>query len=400
MNGLGVLNQQDIKTVWYLSTLGNKMYHRVNKELVLNVSIPETIKVIDKIDSLVLLSNLMYGLSVVYKLQVNYMLTELLFMRNKIKRQVAMANDNLLTNTKVVTSFLKDDPKFIIQELVPDFDFDDEIELGRNRELRIDHFEADADISFDLALVPEEDDVEYDLDLNLSDKNSIDRSLTVSDIDQFDLGVSQSDKNDTSDIISPPVPESKSYKKRKHCLIIDDITTLLDADYIRFKSNYNESMQKQQLLNERKLLTKHKEPLNRIEVGRKLIRPPYESSDFDIMVDSLSGNEDPGFELSFPEIDLSEIRSSARSSITRIPVIDINVRNQENDRFLNYLQNFNKQELLFSEICPQRCSKELAAKSFLTILELTTNGKTRIDTPNSSELLKSTDINVAIVEVN
>lgn len=158
------VTQEELKTVWYLSTLGSnsKIYRKVNKSNVMTVSIPKACALVtDPSINLRMSSSLLYGISLLYKLKTNYFMNDLHQMNTQIKfwgtqsvwdkkaksTSIAVEAEGGYGGVETVFGFgsglgpwkqipqrllLSDDHDFIIDDLVPEFsDPIPEVEAGR-----------------------------------------------------------------------------------------------------------------------------------------------------------------------------------------------------------------------------------------------------------------------------
>lgn len=83
-----------VGTAWFMATLGSKSnYRRVYRKDVANVSIPATCQIVasaeDSKMSLRLSSNLLYGISLIYKQKVGYMFDDVSTMYARLSRQIS-----------------------------------------------------------------------------------------------------------------------------------------------------------------------------------------------------------------------------------------------------------------------------------------------------------------------
>ncbi|KAH3671772.1 hypothetical protein WICMUC_004583 [Wickerhamomyces mucosus] len=193
----------NIATVWLLSTLGFKSsYKRISKKQIQEVSIPETCEMLaksveDEKTNLRVNSNLLYGVAVVYKQQINYLESDVVNIKSRLQRDMLKLNkgaDKVLLNipanfsesesapnlkdTKSV--FLHDDPLFDLNEdLLPPFDIS--IRAQSINQLRIKKYDLlnntihssisdidNADMLFSNKL-PTEDDALNDIELAFDD---------------------------------------------------------------------------------------------------------------------------------------------------------------------------------------------------------------------------------------
>lgn len=525
-------NQEELKTVWYLSTVGrasSKIYKKVSKANALKVSIPKTCKlVVDSSTNLRLSSNLLYGISLLYKLQVNYFLNDLLGIDTDIKYlkeggRVAgrglipeEVNDKvglergLKGGTSVVATatskralskiLLGDDPCFIIEDFCREFEEDpySEIEFGRRvqegfnlpitdksllrddpelefpeYELTVDNVLPGSQLELNLRIGSHGDttmNLDFDFDLDLSGRNTPSENhsefiLPVSDPLDIPLESQQGQLRPPSSEFQTSVSESNTSNsirlnkgKRKFKLIEDDDLTLPDNAYNVFEDNYEliVEIEKYRKLSKPNRFSNQTndilEPVNKFlinkeifsmthpmvetvpmipvtpttpttpEVGRRLVNdskyssPQVEIDGFDQYeydhqedqnTDSSRVSSQP-FELSFPTLE--EFRSSSRVSTNRSigNEPDNELQIIELHKFHNYLLNIengcsdqNQEKTLnFSNICPIKCKRNLVAKSFLKVLELSTNDMIKVNTigndNNEFELTKHDQIEVII----
>ncbi|CAH6723670.1 hypothetical protein CLIB1444_18S00760 [[Candida] jaroonii] len=407
---MSLFNEDEIKIVWYLSTIGNeKSYRKVNKVNLVNVSIPKIVEQIDDSINLRLSSNLMYGLSVLYKLKTNFFYNDLTFLKTQfITSPFKVSTDLTDHKVKALNNFLKDDKSFVIEDLVPRFHPDD-IELGRRGFQNDIHGFQEFPFQINLPGYENIND-DYDMELNLTNRSTMfsEPMLDNFDLDfdlnlDLDLNSSSSGIKNLQKINELPVATKVDVNsnKRKFKLIIDEELRLSTSEFDDFKNNYEIIMEIQRL----KKQFKGKHPFDRdIEIGRKLveeIRYDMESEEgiFDY---EQSVDDDARFELSFPELDLSGVRtnslsrSTSRSNSIYGPISGIDQTIEESNRFFNYLKNFQSSLLKFSEVCPPRCTKTLVCKSFMSVLELSTNNSIHlnVDESNETELMESHNIRI------
>lgn len=403
---MSIFNQDEMKTVWYLSTIGNdKAFKKVNKVNIVNVSIPKIVNQIDKSINLRLSSNLMYGLSVLYKLKINFFYNDLAFLKTQFMTSPFKTSFDLTDPTvRSLNSFLKDDKSFVIEDLIPPFQMED-IELGR-RAFQ-DVVRSSQEFPFQLDRIGHRVDDEFNLGYNMTDRSTMFSESMVENFEldlNFDLDLNLNSSSGGIKTIRDTTTDTKTSqtKKRKFKLIIDEDLRLSMSEFNAFKNNY-ETIMELERINKK---VKSKDPLDReIETGRKLveeIRYDMESDEEGILDYEQGFDGDARFDLSFPELDLSGVRtnsisrSTSRSNSIYGPISGIEQNVEESNKFFNYLKNFESSLLNFSEVCPKRCSKSLVSKSFMSMLELSSKSSIRIraDEMGETELMKSDNINI------
>lgn len=138
-----------LQTAWLLATLGSKpsIRSRLIKKDILNILIPKLCKElsVNKINqhneyenNIRYVSNIMYGISILYQTKINYFITDLASIENRLKYSCHNTFNKVITsvfdnNGKKMTRkrgrFLDDDPGFSIHlGLLPPID-DDDLEL-------------------------------------------------------------------------------------------------------------------------------------------------------------------------------------------------------------------------------------------------------------------------------
>lgn len=93
-----------LSTAWLLATLGSKTsYRRLVRKDILSISIPQTCEIIGNPQSTIplrLSSNLLYGVSLMYKQKIDYFLSDVSLIKTKLQKEIFL---NTLTNKQNFT---------------------------------------------------------------------------------------------------------------------------------------------------------------------------------------------------------------------------------------------------------------------------------------------------------
>ncbi|CUM46926.1 uncharacterized protein AC631_01974 [Debaryomyces fabryi] len=148
-----------LSTAWLLATLGSKTtYRRLVRKDILSISIPQTCDIIGNPQSAIplrLSSNLLYGVSLMYKQKIDYFLSDVSLIKTKLQKEIFL---NTLTNKQNFTVininhlqydnfkardqnqiFLKEDPFFdVSRDLFNPFTLSEEQDERRQRIQQLD----------------------------------------------------------------------------------------------------------------------------------------------------------------------------------------------------------------------------------------------------------------------
>ncbi|EGV61901.1 hypothetical protein CANTEDRAFT_94778 [Yamadazyma tenuis ATCC 10573] len=362
-------------------------------------------------------------------MKTNYLLDDLRSLGGYLERQNTIQQMKDASSTPISklrpAVLLPDNPKFILSDFIGDFD--EEVEFGRNL------LPINADVwEFTGFSMPFEDETRDNItfDLDFGDQSKEESNTTIY-LDPFDIDpsvIETSTPGPRTPISTPETVPAEGPKKRRFALIEDSEMVLGDEDYIEFIKNYEPLMKIGMLKFRRPKVSHFEQQFHGAEdllfpttpQTPEVARHVHDTTNAGISglvsgynTDNEFTYEDTDvFDLSFPEINISEVRSSSQGNIVVPSLEDISHSRElsnETRRFYNHLLNVDRDSLgvspyegkriSFSSVCPTRCPKSLVAKSLFSILELATNSVIGIECPSSLNLSATNIITVVIEQV-
>lgn len=417
---------EDIQTVWYLSTVGNgskRIFKQLKRTTIVLLSIPKICNLLTNEPNLRYCSTILYGVSLLLHLKTEYLLGDVLSINNRIKLSSVSSSNTVELPAASSFRFLRDDPQF----MVDDFGGDDFV------------FE-NSGILYDSSgptiteIIMPDVSLGGDIDLNDGGIDNAHPGLEPLTFDfELDIDISEAAHTTEMSIASTPplptpsTPPAAPPNPRKRKVVLDDVLVMAESEYVNFRDNYDAIMelslsQKTKTISASNVLTSvvasgapvapQTPEFGRLtpEIGRRLSesnRSQFNGSE--ITFDDYAAPPDD-FHLSFGSQDFGDGGSETRNEPTDSNRdTEVEVEGPHMIRFYNYLQNMDRnsiqlvhedygdlQRIKFSAVCPPHCPKPLAAKSFLTTLELAHNARVHVDGPQSLELSTADDIEIIL----
>lgn len=398
----------DIRTVWLL-TMGSRF--RATRTAILAVRIPALCRAIQAEQSLRMVSALMYGASLIFRHQTNYFLSDLAVLTGQLRHLSTTAVE--LAGTTRPIRVLRDDPEFVLDEYggvgweewwqSQENSGESTAVFERHRQSPYQHGAVmDVDLEGEMARQTWVDEGDYDwpgpVDMGTPRTPTprtpgpgpgleLEFELDMSPWPLLgELAVELVVQLAAADATQPTAAVAALLAVKRRRIVVDAVLELSDAQFARFSSSYNDTMALAMLRRRTRLapanVAQSSEP-DELSLG-----PSTPEARRRAVVD---WSETLWNESLF---DFSAIGESSGTALAVLAVIPPRGRD-ESTRFLQYLHSFDQPRLEFTTICPRECPRELAAKSFMSLMQLATSGRVRIK-PSSG---RAEDVVVVVVVV-
>lgn len=403
-----------------------------------------------------LTSNLLYGISLVYKQKTDYLNNDTILIKTKIQKDLFTKKEVLITDFKPTKiSLLHDDPNFNINNLLPslenleflnneiestkfdrinkikEFDFKNNYQLNSSQSLpsSVDDLESNdpkfafnedgllLDLELENTNLHIEDEINYDFDFGYEDPLETvnkDQEKGVNEIIHENI----EENEPVNEPIKEPIGETLIPKKRKgNKIIVDDPISLFTDDLRSARDNYVLNMIKkpkfEKIIETEDYLPSFEINLNRgrslrrsssIEIRRNASnRRNSRSSLTPINLPEFQEDEPDYFNFDFG-YDLGTPKKRSSSTIRKIETvneeIELNFEKDLNSKFLNYIESvfieLNKEKVSFDEII-KNSERKIIVKSFYEILQLSTLNEIKIESKNKRfEIMNPSDIKIML----
>lgn len=210
---LGVENTNGLQTAWLLATLGSKMNKKNIKKEILQICIPQVCNELLQVSrekNIRYSSNLLYGISLMYKSQMNYFMNDISLVKTRLRKDFLLRNfdsyntDEMLTTIKIDMNsgknsynpniFLENDPAFNIEiDLFPLLDLTQDEPLRKQRKLQIHNYDQklfpELQASLETYTISQQHDILFDKHFQTID------DFLNKDLQQFDDSISDVEKS-------------------------------------------------------------------------------------------------------------------------------------------------------------------------------------------------------------